>query len=227
VSDGTSVRSVALADFADGVWIEVPLEVPAGATVTIRASRTAGANAVLSGIFLGGAPTPLVTSQVPQGSWVGEFGAGGFAVGAWGGNSASDDLVSMPSGVSVSLESGARWRWSAATSDVRALQSPDAATRRASTWYSSSQVRARLDFADGYSGMVRLYAVDWDGGGRAQTIEVSDGTSVRSVALADFADGVWIEVPLEVPAGATVTIRASRTAGANAVVSGMFLDDLS
>jgi len=36
-----------------GAWINVPINVAAGSTVTVTVTRTAGLNAVLSGIFLG------------------------------------------------------------------------------------------------------------------------------------------------------------------------------
>ena len=41
------------ADFSQGAWISVPINVAAGGTVTVTVTRTAGVNAVVSGIFLG------------------------------------------------------------------------------------------------------------------------------------------------------------------------------
>ncbi len=57
-----------------------PLKVAAGGTVTITVDRTAGPNAVLSGIFLGDAGTPPASpvTSAPQGSWVGTYGASGL-----------------------------------------------------------------------------------------------------------------------------------------------------
>jgi hypothetical protein len=39
-------------DFSKGAWTSFPINVAAGGTVTIVVDRTAGLNAVLSGIFL-------------------------------------------------------------------------------------------------------------------------------------------------------------------------------
>ena len=40
-------------DFSQGAWIHIPISVASGGTLTITVNRTAGANAVLSGLFLG------------------------------------------------------------------------------------------------------------------------------------------------------------------------------
>jgi len=56
VDDGSGQRSLNLnSSFNAGAWIHFPINVSAGGTVTIRIDRTAGANATLSGLFLGGA----------------------------------------------------------------------------------------------------------------------------------------------------------------------------
>jgi hypothetical protein len=39
--------------FGTGRWIHAPLDVPAGTTVVVTGGRTAGANAVIAGLFLG------------------------------------------------------------------------------------------------------------------------------------------------------------------------------
>jgi hypothetical protein len=39
-------------DFSPGAWMSFPVSVASGGTVTITVNRTAGPNAVLSGIFL-------------------------------------------------------------------------------------------------------------------------------------------------------------------------------
>ncbi len=40
-------------EFNQGAWVSFPVNVQAGETVTITVDRLAGANAVLSGVFLG------------------------------------------------------------------------------------------------------------------------------------------------------------------------------
>jgi hypothetical protein len=55
VDDGSGPR-VAVLDsaFTNGLWTHAPVAVPAGGSVRITVSRSAGTSAVLSGLFLGG-----------------------------------------------------------------------------------------------------------------------------------------------------------------------------
>ena len=115
--------------------------------------------------------------------------------------------------------------WSSQTSDVRALESPDKSTRRAATWYDSSDLKLRLSFSSAYSGNLHLYALDWSSGGRRETITVNDGFGPQTATLAsDFSGGAWVVAPVNVPAGGTVSVTVKRTGGATAVLSGLFLD---
>jgi hypothetical protein len=205
-------------NFHQGAWISFPINVAAGTTLPITVNRTAGVNAVLSGIFLGdaGPPPTLPVSSAPQGSWVGAYGSVGYALAGWNG---STDLASLPN-ATLTLERGTRYRWAPVTTDVRALQSPDKSTRVAATYYDPSQVRVKLSFTAAYTGNLELYAVDWDKLGRRETITVNGQTAVLS---ADFSQGAWMSFPISVAAGGTVTITVDRTAGVNAVLSGIFL----
>ena len=61
VDDGQGPRSASLAanSFVAGAWVHAPISVAAGHSVLITVDRTAGGNAVLGGLFLGGpAGTP-------------------------------------------------------------------------------------------------------------------------------------------------------------------------
>ena len=106
------------------------------------------------------------------------------------------------------------------SSDVRALQSPDKSTREAATYYDSNQLRLALKFNSAYSGNLRLYAVDWDS-------QRSAGAGQRGRSdrrpVGHFNQGAWMTFPISVAAGETVPIVVDRTAGANAVLSGIFL----
>jgi phosphodiesterase/alkaline phosphatase D-like protein len=311
VDDGSGPRSANIStDFSQGAWVNAPITVAAGGTVTVTVTRTAGLNAVLSGIFLGGAPvatvpptglsagalnssqvslswsaasgattykvqrspdgstgwtqvgtsvttaftdsglTPSTTyfyrviasnsvgdsapsnvasattpaglayTQSPQGSWVGVYGADGYALADWNG---SGDLVSLPQSTLV-LDQGNRYQWSSGTTAAQALQSPDATTRRAATFYDGNQIAFHLTFTTAYSGTLHLYVVDWDAIGRRETVTVNDGSGARSANIStDFSQGAWINVPINVAAGGTVTVSVTRTAGLNAVLSGIFL----
>ena len=215
VNGQTAVLS---SDFSAGAWVALPVNVPAGGTVTITVDRTAGPNAVLSGIFLGneGAPPAVTVSSPPQGNWVSQVGTAGYLLADWDG---AQDLSNLP-GVSATLVQGSRYQWAANASDVRALQAPDGGTTRNAAAYTATQVRVSLSFTAAYSGTVHLYAVDWDKQGRRETITVNGQTAVLS---SDFSAGAWVALPVNVPAGGTVTITVDRTAGPNAVLSGIFL----
>ncbi len=212
-------QSAALsAPFNDGAWVSFPVEVAAGGTVKVTVDRTAGPNAVLSGIFLGdaGPPAGPTIATAPQGDWVGTFGSGGYALAAWNGSS---DLESLGSD-SLAVEQGSRYVWAGSTSDVRALESPSKGSREAATYYDANEIRLRLSFPAGYNGNLELYAVDWDAGGRRETITVNGQSALLS---GEFVNGAWITYPIDVAAGGTVTIDVTRVAGPNAVLSGIFL----
>jgi len=79
----------------------------------------------------------------------------------------------------------------------------------------------QLHFSAAYQGNLNLYAVDWDSAARRETITVDGETAELS---SDFEQGRWVSFPLNVAAGETVPITVDRTAGANAVLSGIFLE---
>ncbi len=215
VNGQTAVLS---SNFSQGAWVSVPVSVGAGGTVAVTVDKTAGINAVLSGIFLGdaGAPPAATVSNAPQGTWVGAYGSAGYALAGWEGT--AGDLSNL-SNVALSLAQGTRYRWSASTTDVRALQAPNGLTREAATYTSPSEIRLSLSFSAGYSGTLHLYAVDWDKQGRREMITVNGQTAVLS---SDFSQGAWVVFPVSAAAGGTVTITVDRTAGVNAVLSGIF-----
>ena len=121
-------------------------------------------------------PPQLPTSQAPQGTWTASYGAGGYALGAWNGSS---DLVALPTGAKLVVEQAGRTRWSSSTTNVRALQGPGGAGRRAAAWTHAGELRLRIDFAAAWSGDLHLYALDWDNRGRRQTVTVDDGSGPR------------------------------------------------
>jgi hypothetical protein len=205
--------------FHQGQWVAFPVSEPAGGSVMITATRETGSNAVLSGIFLGdaGAPPAIESPSAPQGNWVGTYGSAGYDLAAWNGTS---DLTSMPN-ATVSLTQGSRYVWSVSTKDVRALESPDKATRDAATYYANKQLSLTLKFNSAYTGNLHLYALDWDSHARRELISAGGQTAALSN---DFNQGAWVTFPISAVAGETVPIVVDRTAGGNAVLSGIFLE---
>ena len=173
-----------------------------------------------------GSKTITVSAGVNvKGDWVGVFGADGHVLADWTG---SADEVSLPAGVTFTAEQASRYSWAAPTSDVRALESADQSERRARTWSDANEVRLRLNFTNAYTGMLHLYAVNWDSyGPRGEDVTVDDGSGPRAVKLAagSFVNGAWTHFAVNVGAGGFVVIKVDRTAGGttNAVLSGVFL----
>jgi hypothetical protein len=205
-------------DFSQGAWVSFPIKAAAGGSVSITVTRLAGSNAVLSGIFLGeGGPPPGATvSSSPQGNWVGAYGSGGYALAAWNG---STDLSELPK-ATLTVEQASRWEWTGSTTDVRALQSPSTSTREAATYYDPNEIKLKLTFKEAFSGDLRLYAVDWDSASRREMITVKGQSAALS---SDFSQGAWVSFPITVQASGMISIVVDRTAGPNAVLSGVFL----
>jgi hypothetical protein len=222
VDDGSGPRAVPLnADFSHGAWVSFPINVAAGGTVSITVQRNAGANAVLSGVFLGDAGPPPSTGgqELSQGGWVGSIGVAGYDLAGWDGP--TGDVSYMPN-ASVSLVRGSRYQWAANTIDGRALSNSAPQVRNAAAYYDANQIQVQLHFSAAYSGNLHTYAVDWDSTARRETISVNGQTAVLS---SSFNLGAWVSFPISVAAGGTVTITVDRTAGTNAVLSGIFLGD--
>ena len=215
-------QSVTLgSDFSQGAWVSFPISVAAGGTVSITVTRLAGANAVLSGIFLGeGGPPPGSTvASAPQGTWVNAVGSAGYDLAAW--SRAGGDVSDLPN-ATLTLTQGSRYEWAVNTPDPRALSDAGEHTRNAGTYYDPLQLQMQLSFTAAYSGNLHLYAVDWDSQGRREVISVN-GQSV--VLSSDFTQGAWVSFPISVAAGGTVSITVTSLAGGNAVLSGIFLGD--
>ena len=151
------------------------------------------------------------------GNWVGTYGHEGYDLGGWDGG--SSDLVETP-GASLTLQQGSRYVWEFTSTDERALEDPEGSTREAAAYYDANKIILQLSFTKAYTGELHLYAVDWTGTTRRETISVGEHVSELNES---FHEGAWVSVPIEVSAGGSVTIDVTRTGGSNAVLSGVFL----
>ena len=155
---------------------------------------------------------------------MGTYGSAGYVLAAWNGPAPAAILVNLPAGASAALEVGSRAVWSSSTTDVRALDAPDESQRRLGIYHSGTSLRVRLSFANGYSGALHLYAVDWDNLNRRETVSVASGGNTQTIALTtNFSQGAWLHFPVSVPAGGSLTVTVTKTAGPNGVLSGLFL----
>jgi hypothetical protein len=151
---------------------------------------------------------------------VGVYGSRGYVLAAWNNNT---DQVAL-TGATRTVVQANRHRWSASTTELRALENDTQTQRRAASYWHDSEVRVRLDFTTAFTGRINIYALDWDSTARRQTVSVTCGSTTQTLALTtSFNQGAWLHFSVSAPAGSSCTIVATRTAGANAVIAGIFL----
>jgi len=98
---------------------------------------------------------------------------------------------------------------------------PGGGSGTATTWYSGSGFSFDINLTDGQSHPIALYAVDWDSKGRAETVQVLDGSTnveLGMETLSDFVNGVYLVWTVSGHVKITVTANS----GPNAVISGVF-----
>ena len=192
-------------------------------SVRIRVTHTGGVNAVVSGLFFGGAgaaPAPRTTASFVRadlttgGSWKGAYGASGYSIAA--------DTQSLPAWATLARDGGwNQWTWAASTTDTRAVQRPAGTDRLAACWYQYASATFALNVTDGAAHRVALYMVDYDNYSRAQRVEVLDaatGALLDSRTVTGFAGGQYLVWDIS----GNVLIRVTLTGGINAVVSAVF-----
>lgn len=188
--------------------------------VKVRVTHMGGANAVASGIFLGGISKSTVTfvktDRTTQGSWAAAYGAEGVAI--------PNDSTNFPDYAKIGIadQFTPSPTWISSTRERRALQKVAASDRIASLWGGWSSFTVDINLTDGLQHQIALYFLDWDSAARKETVEVLDSVS-HSVLdhrdIANFHEGqylVWKVV-------GHVRVRIARVGGPNAVLSGIFL----
>ena len=200
--------------------------------VTLTNSATLKARAFKSGMN----PSPIATGQytiiVPtgppaatvtfngtnttrQGTWKSTIGKQGFMV--------ASDAQSIPNYLSLTSSGKSDWIWEYSTNDPRALQRQTDTTRMASCWYSSGAFDVNFNFKDNQPHRVSIYCLDWDHGGRTQTVEIIDAATdqvLHSYTLSNFANGIYLDYTITGP----VIARFTRINSYNSVLSGIFFD---
>jgi GH35 family endo-1,4-beta-xylanase len=234
-----------LSSFANGEYLSWTVS----GHVQLRATRTAGPNAVVSGLFLDpavtasatsvptSAATPVPSTSTPTStassrstaSFVAQdMTTGGNWKGTYGGQGywLEGDGQSLPSYATATVSNAGAYTWAASTNDRRALQKAASSTDRvAATWYSSSQFITDVNLTDGQLHKVSLYSEDWDQGSRSESVDVVDpssGVVLDHRNLSGFVNGAYLSWTLS----GHVQLRVTWTAGPNAVVSGIFFDPL-
>ena len=213
---GKVLDTETISAFNNGVYLD--WKVSGNLLITI--TRTAGANAVLNGVFLDGTTHPasatfLQKDTTTQGSWIGTYGAQGYDI--------VSGPVSLPSGDTVTPAGQATYTWTTTSTDPRALQVPGSSNRVAAVWYASTSFTVAVNLGDGLAHNLELYFDDWDNKGRAETVQLSDagtGKVLDTETISAFNNGVYLDWKVS----GNLLITITRTAGANAVLNGVFLD---
>lgn len=160
-----------------------------------------------------------------NGTWNGSYGqAGCVVVGSiWAGYAYS----SLPSWCASVVPAGqSNYTWATTTPQLRAVQKPDNLSDRiAACWYNTTPFTITVDITDNKLHYVSMYFLDWDSA-RVQTIEAkrfSDGVVLESTTISNFnTTGKWLTWQLSSKTVFTITLGS----GANAVVSGVFFDEI-
>ncbi len=177
---------------------------PAPATVTIEVMPPSSA-------------TLIKTDTTTEGTWIGTYGTQGYDIVGRPSDLPSHDTIT-PSGQSTLV-------WTHSIDDPRALQFPHGSHRIAEAWYSATSFQVDVNLADGQSHDLELYFLDWDSNSRAEQVQVTDyvtGAVLSTQTVSSFHSGTYLDYLV----GGTghIVITITRTAGANAVLSGLFLD---
>ena len=154
------------------------------------------------------------TDTTTQGNWSGVYGAAGYNV--------IGSTSSYPSYATVTPSGQTSYTWAATTSDVRGLLIPGSTSRIAACWYSSTSFTIDVNLTDGQVHPVSLYAVDWDTTSRSEQIQVLDGSSgpvLNTQTISSFHGGEYLTWNVT----GNVQFKVTSLAGANAVVSGLFI----
>lgn len=224
-ASGVVIDAREMRDFASGRYATWTIT----GSARIRVTNIGPANAVVSGLFFGGAQTsapPPATGATASfvrfdnmtgGSWRGTYGSAGSAL--------ASAAPAYPAYATVTRAGAHEWTWASTTTDPRALQKPAPASDRvAAAWYTSSGMSFDIAIADGKTHTVALYALDFDRYARSQQVEIVETDTGRLLDTRAFSAfeagvyGVWA-------VSGRVTIRVINAPGSrNAVVSALLFD---
>jgi hypothetical protein len=204
-----------LSSFSNGAYLVWKLS----GHVKVAVILTGNENAVVSGVFFGGS-TPVTsnvafvrTDTTTAGNWHGAYAADGYSV--------AEDSQSLPGYATFAVQNQQDYTWTTGTADPRALQTGNGSGRIAAAWYSNTPFSFDVNFTDGNPHQFALYAVDWDGQGRAETVQVQDAATEELLdtrSLTNFGAGIYVVWNISGHVKFTVT----PSAGPNAVVNGVF-----
>ena len=187
-------------------------------TQTISATDTAtSAITGTSATSVINSPTAVFIKQdtTTEGNWIGAYGAQGYNV--------INNAASIPSYATITPSGQTSYTWASTTTDPRALQKAGGSGRIAAAWYSAISFTVNVNLTDGLTHNLALYFVDWDNAGRSERVTIKNattGTVLDTETVSSFHPGAYLQWAVS----GNVLITITNVSGANAVLSGLFLD---
>ena len=213
-STGVVLDTETVSSFHSGVYDNWQVS----GNVVITITRLTGANAVLSGLFIDPTSTSatfLEQDPTTEGNWINTYGTQGYEV--------IGNATSLPSYATVTPSGQANYTWTASTTDPRALQQAGGTGRIAATWYSATSFTVDVNLSDGKTHDLELYFLDWESTARSEQVQISNastGAVLDTETVSSFHSGVYDNWQVS----GNVLITITRLTGANAVLSGLFID---
>ena len=152
-----------------------------------------------------------------QGSWTGKYGANGALI--------ADGTNTLPTYAITSMKGDATWTFASSTSDQRALQiASGSSSRTAAVYYSTAaSFNINVNLNDKKTHKLTLYLLDWDTTARVETVTILDAgsnTVLNTQSFSSFQNGTYASWSVT----GDVVNQVTKTAGINAVASGLFVD---
>ncbi len=156
-----------------------------------------------------------------QGNWIGVYGTDGYDV---INNPSTTHPNALPAGVTVTSAGATAYTWANPSTATQALEVPGGASRIAAAWYATTSFTVDVDVTNGQSYNLELYFLDYNGGNaRSEHIQLSNastGAVLNTETVSNFTGGDYLNWTIS----GNVLITITKTAGANAVLSGLFFD---
>lgn len=204
---GTSYTNTGLTNGTTYYYVVSAINAGGESPNSAQASATPKAAAVSAATF-------VTLDAATKGSWKGAYGADGYSIAQLSGR------VRLPSYAALSVSGNSNWTWSASSTDARALQKVATSDRIAACWYGTT-FTVDVNLTDGQAHNVAFYVLDWDSNARAEKIDVLDAATnavLNSQTVTTFNGGKYLVWSIR----GHVKLRFTRTAGANAVLGGVF-----
>ncbi len=205
-------------DPSSGIYT-APGSVTSGTVVMIQATSADGMASGVATVTLSttAAASFIGMDTATQGNWQGVYGSAGEMI-----VNGPQNAPSANYGNFNSVQSATQYTWAANTSDVRALETGSgvSGSRTAATWFGSSFT---FDVTLNGPEKFELYALDWDSGGRVETVTIADATTnavLDTRTISSFSQGVYLAWNIAGHVKITVTVNS----GANAVIAAAFFN---